>query len=658
MLAAGGVGATEAGSPREIGGAGAKAQPPEVISRGEPATDSLADLSLEDLVNVKVTSVSKQEEKLNDAAAAIFVLSNGDIRRSGATTVPDALRLVPGLQVAAVDSRSAAVSARGFNLQFGSKLLVMIDGRVVYSPLFSGVYWDAQQVMLDDVDRIEVIRGPGATVWGANAVNGVINILSKSARETQGGLIYGGGGDVHLALGGARYGDKISEDTYYRVYGIYQLNDNYRQMNGPSANDGWDLGKGGFRVDHYTPNDGQLTWQGDAYAGNLADHAGDLNGCNTLGRWTQRISDRSSYEVQAFLDHTFRDDTLAEISLDTADLTFQHTFGLGERNDVIWGLGYRFTNTRLEKTNTPAVTFLEKDIALNLFSAFIQDEFQIIPDQLTFTLGTKVEHNDFTGIEIQPSARLMFKPTENQTVWAAVSRAVRTPSQVEGREFGSLALGTPVVGPDGGLYTPTLFGNPDIKSEVLWAYELGYRIQPTHRISVDVAAFYNDYSRLVGYQPTSFIPGAPAGTLVLDQVNTLRGETYGGEAVVTVAATDAWRLSASYSLLMMHLQGEPASDVESFELNAPTHQVVLRSSYDFTRHTSLDAQLRYVDNVQAVAAYVTADVRLAYRPTANLEFSLVGQNLLDDRHPEQVSTIGLPTTEVPRGFYGKVTWQF
>ena len=628
---------------------------------GPTATNLVADLPLEDLVNVKVTSVSKKEEKLNDAAAAIFVLSNEDLRRSGATTVADALRLVPGMQVGAIDSGNWAVSARGFNSQFANKLLVMIDGRTVYSPFFSGTYWDVQQVFLEDVDRIEVIRGPGATVWGANAVNGVVNILSKSARETHGGLLYGGGGDVHRALGGARYGGKINENTYYRIYGTYQLNDDFRQANGQSANDGWDIVKGGFRLDHYTHNDGQLTWQGDVYTGNLADRTGDMLGFNTLGRWTQRISDRSSYEVQAYFDHTFRDDALARVSLDTADLTFQHTFGLGERNDVIWGLGYRFISSRLEKANTPALTIFDDNIPLNLFSAFVQDEFKIIPDKLTFTLGTKIEHNDFTGVEVQPSARLVFKPAENQTVWAAVSRAVRTPSITEGKEFGAFATGAPIVGPGGGLYVPTAVSNPGVESEVLWAYELGYRIQPHQRVSVDVTAFYNDYDRLMSRQPSGFIPGVPVGIMTVAPGNTIGGESYGGEAVLTVAATDSWRLSAGYSLLLMQMRGELAVDAATLERNAPTHQVVLRSSYDFTRHVSLDAQLRYVDNVNAVAAYVTTDVRLSWRPTANLELSLVGQNLLDDRHPEQASAfraLGVPTMEVPRGFYGKITWRF
>ncbi len=235
---------------------------------------------------------------------------------------------------------------------------------------------------------------------------------------------------------------------------------------------------------------------------------------------------------------------------------------------------------------------------------------------------------------------------------------MRTPSEAEGKDLISIVRGAPIVGPGGGLYVPTFFGNTQLESEVLWAYELGYRIQPTHRVSVDVAAFYNDYNDLATSQPTGFIPGAPVGTMIVQSLNTLHGESYGGEAVLALAATDFWRLSASYSLLMLHVHGEPASGAESLELNAPTHQVVLRSSYDFTRHASLDAQLRYVDNVQAVPAYVTADVRLSWRPTANLELSLVGQNLLDDRHPEQASQLGVPTVEVPRGFYGRITWRF
>jgi iron complex outermembrane receptor protein len=627
------------------------------VNAESTAPNSVADLSLEDLANVKVTSVSKKEEKLNDAAAAVYVINNEDIKRAGATTIAEALRAVPGLQVASIDSSNWAISARGFNSQFANKLLVMIDGRTVYSPIFSGVYWDVQQMLLDDVERIEVIRGPGATVWGANAVNGVINILSKSAKDTQGSLIYGGGGDVHLAMGGARYGGKIGEDTYYRFYGVYQLNDDFRRANGSAGDDSWDLEKFGFRVDHYTKNEGHLTWQADAQGGTLMDTTGHTFGFNTLGRWTQQISDRSNYEIQAFYDHTYRNDFLAQVYLDTADITFQHSIGLGERNDIIWGVGYRYTDTTIGRVNSPAVSILDHNVPLNLASMFIQDEFKIIPDKLMFTFGTKIEHNDFTGVEVQPSARLSFKPTENQTLWSAVSRAVRTPSESEGKEFFTFISGFPVAGP-GGAYLPTVFGNPSVKSEDLIAYELGYRVQPNHRVSFDLAGFYNNYSHIVSQPSPVFIPGSPFGIMALKAENSLAGESYGGELALTVAATDSWRISASYSLLMLAMHGNTTSDAESLEMNAPTHQVVLRSSHDFTKSVSLDAQLRYVDNVRAIPGYVTADFRLAYRPTQNLEFSIVGQNLLDNQHPEQASQLGAPTFEVPRGFYGRVTWKF
>lgn len=618
----------------------------------------LADLSIEELMDESITSVAKKEQRLGDTAAAVSVLSSDELRRSGVTTVVDALRLVPGMQIASIDSSGWAVSARGFNSQFANKLLAMIDGRTIYSPLFSGVYWDSQQVMLNDVDRIEVIRGPGATVWGANAVNGVINVVSKSARSTQGGVVYGGGGEAPLALGGARYGGRISDDTYYRVYGTYQLNDHFRYATGGSANDRWDIRQGGYRVDHYSGNDSQLTWQGDAYAGHLADYTGEMHGFNTIGRWSRRISERSDVEVQAFFDRASRDDLLSESLLDTADLALQHTFGVGEHNDVIWGLGYRFTRSRLKESNSPLLQIVDGDIPLRLFSGFVQDEIKLVPDRLIFTLGTKIEHNDFTGFEVQPSARLVFKPAQSHSLWAAVSRAVRTPSEAEGKTFIGYTVGAPIVGPGGALYVPTLAGNTQAESEVLYAYELGYRGQPFDRFSMDVAAFRNVYRSLLAYQPTGFVPGMPVGTMSVQAKNTLSGESYGGEVTLTATPADRWRLSASYSLLILRVHGEPASEAMPLEANAPTHQVVLRSSNDLTPNASVDVQLRYVDEVQAVPAYVAADIRLSYRPTDRLELTVVGQNLLDDQHAEQANVLGLPTVEVPRGFYARITQRF
>ena len=625
------------------------------------ARQSLADMSLEQLMNETVTSVSKREQKLGDAPAAISVLSNEDLRRSGVTSIAEALRMAPGMSVGAVNSSQWAISARGFNGVYANKLLVMVDGRAVYTPLFAGVYWDLQQTMLEDIDRLEVIRGPGATVWGANAVNGVINVVTLSAKDTQGSMIYGGGGNVHQALGGGRYGGKIGEDTYYRVFGSYQLNDDYPLSNGQPANDAWQGWQGGFRLDHYVESDTHLTWQSDVTFSDLDDHVSDAYNVNTLGRWTRELSDRSSVEAQAYYDRTYRNEAMrARSTTDTIDLTMQHTFGLGERNDLIWGMGYRFIGNEIEQTS-PLAALRNGDFDLHLFSAFLQDEFKVVPDKFTVTLGTKVEHNDFTGFEIQPSLRAVFKPTEHHTLWAAVSRAVRTPSEIEGSDVGAIIVGAPFepFGPGNGFYYPTLVGNAEPDAEVLWAYELGYRLQPADFMNVEVNAFYNDYSRIITYgEFGQFIPGAPVGTAEIPFMNLQSGETYGGEASVTVAATGTWRLTASYSLLVANIQGSPLTDPEGPERSSPRNQVALRSALDFTKRSSLDVQCRYVDSIRSVPSYITADIRISYRPTEKLELSIVGQNLLDDQHLEHGTELLSVTAEVPRGIYGKITLRF
>ncbi|HEY8933204.1 MAG TPA: TonB-dependent receptor, partial [Rariglobus sp.] len=517
-------------------------------------TRSFADLSLEELMNETVTSVSKKEQPLFDSATAISVLTNDDLRRSGATTIPDALRLVPGMDVGAVNSREFAVSARGFNSVFANKLLVLMDGRPVYTGLFGGVYWDLQQTPMEDVDRVEVIKGPGATVWGANAVNGVINVVTRSARDTQGGMIYGGGGDVHEEMGGVRYGGRLGENTYYRVFASYQSNDDYPLANGQSAGDSW-LGRtAGFRIDHYPDPDAHLTWQAD-----ITDVRSDISDgydVNTLGRWTRQLSDRSSIEVQAYYDRLYRDESARSAPLsDTFDLTAQHTFGAGDRHAVIWGGGYRFSDYQIGQT-TPAITVRDGDFHLHLFSVFAQDEFKLVPDRLTLTTGIKIEHNDYTGFELQPGVRMVFKPAKNQTLWAAVSRAVRTPTALEGRDTFAIVTGPPVPGPGGGSYLPAIVGESDIQREVLWAYEMGYRFVPTSQVNVDLAVFYNDYSNLITFGETSrFVPGAPLGTLEIPWENSLSGHTYGGEAAVTVAPMKTWRLIAGYSLMFQQIHG-------------------------------------------------------------------------------------------------------
>jgi iron complex outermembrane receptor protein len=625
---------------------------------------ALGNLSLEELMDelVTVTSVSKRLQMLNDTATAVTVFSHSEIRRSGVTTVADALRLVPGMNVGSVNSSQWSVSSRGFAGLYANKLLVLVDGRAVYTPLFSGVFWDTEQLLLEDVDRIEIIRGPGATVWGANAVNGVVNVVTRSARDTQGALLYGSAGDVEEVGTGVRYGGRLAEHTYYRVIMSQQSRDDFRLGNGEPAQDGWRSQHGALRLDHHPDDDTQMTWLGGLTQVRTDDHRLDAYNVNTLGRVQRKFENETSFEVQAYYDRAARDDDLrANFAIDTFDLTAQHTFSLTERNEVIWGAGYRHVGVEAAQT-TPAIEVRARNFYTQTVNVFAQNEFEAIPDKLDLTAGVKVEHNDYTGVEIQPSLRAAFKPTDRQTLWAAVSRAVRTPSIVEGMDSAALATGGPFVGPGGLPYVPRRVGNTDLASEVLWAYELGYRIQPTRRVSVDAAVFYNDYSDLISFAQTPrFVPpapGSPVGTAEYPYENMLSGHSYGGELAVTVSPSVSWRLTASYSLLIADIRGPAGAGPEAIERSAPRNQVMLRSSHDLTAKLGLDVQFRYADALPTVPAYITADVRIAYQVTDRLEAALVGQNLLQDQHLEQGTTLFLPTTEVLRGFYGKLTWRF
>ncbi len=632
----------------------------------EPTTGVLAlgDLSLEELMDelITVTSVSKRLQNLNDTATAVTVLSHAEIRRSGVTTVADALRWVPGMNVGSVNSNQWSISARGFAGLYANKLLVLVDGRAVYTPMFSGVLWDAEQLLLEDVDRIEIIRGPGATVWGANAVNGVVNVVTRSARDTQGGLVYGSVGNVEENGGGARYGGRLAEHTYYRVVVNHQSRDDFRLANGQPAQDGWRSQHGAFRLDHHPDDDTQMIWLGGLTQVRTNDHRLDAYNVNTLGRVQRKMENETSFEVQAYYDRaTRKDDLRANVDIDTFDFTAQHTFPLTERNEVIWGAGYRHVAVEAAQTN-PAIEVRARNFYTQTVNVFAQNEYEAIPDKLDLTAGVKIEHNDYTGVEIQPSLRAAFKPTDRQTLWAAVSRAVRTPSIIEGMDSAALATGGPFAGPGGLQYVPRRVGNTDLASEVLWAYELGYRIQPTRRVNVDIAVFYNDYTDLISFAQTprfvSPAPGSPVGTAEYPYENMLSGHSYGGELAVTVSPSVWWRLTASYSLLIADIRGPAGAGPEAIERSAPRNQVVLRSSHDLTAKLGLDVQFRYADSLPSVPAYITADVRIAYQATDRLEFSLVGQNLLQDQHLEQGTTLFLPTTEVPRGIYGKLMWRF
>lgn len=634
---------------------------PVVVVGQEPKShpSPYSDLSLEELMNVSVTSVSRKEQRLSDAASAVSVLSNDELRRSGATSVAEALRLVPGMSVGVINSSQWAISSRGFNSLYANKLLVMVDGRAVYSPSFSGVYWDLLQSPLEDLDRIEVIRGPGATIWGANAVNGVINVVSRSARETQGGLIYGGGGSIHQVMGGGRYGGTIGEDTYYRVFGSYQLNSDYPLSTGRDAHDGWQGAQGGFRLDRYLEAGSHLTWQADATVSDLDDHDSSGYGMNTLGRWTRALSERSTLEVQSYFDRYRRNELTRALSvLNTADITAQHTLELSDRHSLISGMGYRFVDASYAST-TPLLEIREANTQLQVFNAFVQDEFQLLPDRLTLTAGTKLEHNDYTGFEVQPSVRLLFKPDASQSVWLAASRATRTPSVLEGGNSLAVMYGSPFIGPGGFSYVPTLVGNSQVQSEILWAYELGYRLQISKSLSLDSALFFNRYSQIIAIgDAMNFVAGAPVGLAEIPWANSVSGKTYGGEVAVTWAPRDDLRLIGSYSLLLADLQGPAASSPATLERSAPKHRAILRAAYDLDSRLTFDAQVRFEDSLESVPSYLTADVRVAYRISDRLEVSLVGQNLLENRHPEQPPAAFAITSEAPRAVYGKVTWRF
>lgn len=622
-------------------------------------TRNFADLSIEELMNESVTSVSKRAQKVGDAAAAITVLTHDDLHRSGAASIAESLRLVPGMDVAVGSASDWAISARGFNGVFSNKLLMLVDGRAVYSPLFSGVFWDLQQSMLEDVDRIEVIRGPGATIWGSNAVNGVINVVSRSASETQGGYLYGGGGEVHRAFAGARYGGKLGAKTYYRLFGSYQSNDNYPLATGRPAGDAWQARHGGFRIDSYPSEDTHLTWQADTTATRLDDGISDSSNVNTLVRWTRQLSDGAAVEVQAYYDRTARFRPYQfQIESETFDLTTQHSFGLGPRHDFTWGLGARFNVNHIAAAN-PGNTVRNRRASLPLSSAFVQDEFKVVPDKLTLTPGLKLEHNSYTGWELQPGLRAVLKPTERQTLWAAASRAVRTPNAFEGTDMTAIAIGAPFPGPGGGFFLPTLVGNTQLRSEVLHAYELGYRIQPASRVSLDFSAFHNTYRGLVAFGGiNNFVPGTPFGTAEIPAMNLLDGRLSGGEVVVTVNPREGWRISGSYAVLRARVDLPPVPNPAASARSAPRNQAALRVAYDFSRQLGGEVHLRYVDTIQSVPAYLTADVQFSFHFNERLTLSLAGRNLFDPRHPEQSPQVSVLTSEAPRHFHGKLQWHF
>jgi iron complex outermembrane recepter protein len=648
-----------------------------LASQGRAAEDSdrprrdLSQSSLEELMNIEVSSVSRRQQRLSETAAAVFVITAEDIRRSGATSIPEALRLAPGVDVARIDASKWAISARGFNGRFANKLLVLIDGRSVYTNLYSGVYWDQNDVMIEDVERIEVIRGPGATMWGANAVNGVINVITKKARDTQGALLAVGTATDGPGEAAARYGGSLGTKAYYRLFTKGFKDGPMLTASGAAAYDAWHQARGGGRLDWEVNSRDTLAFHGDGYSGaseqllamDFPVVTGNLLERNTalvtggygLARWTRRLSDRSELALQTYFSQEERNELLGFGRFRTVDFDFQHRFSPLHRHDVTWGLGYRRMSDEITVAGKGAY-FDPSARADNLWSAFVEDGISLVEDRLVFTLGSKFQHNAYTGFEIQPSARLLWTLNPRHSVWTAVSRAVRTPSRKDADvrlDFAyPVAPGYSVVG--------QMMGSHDFLSETETAMEAGYRTQIGSRLAFDIVGFHSRYGGLEGLKiGTAFFDSAGRLTLPISFCNRSGATVNGIEPAVTWTVLPDWKVTASHSWADYRFPlGGSAYTLSFSDDNSPTHQFKIRSSANLTRRLSLDLMLYRIGNLAGinVPSYHQFDARLGFRLTRELELSVGGRNLLSDRHLEFAAEDHVRANMVRRAAWLGLVW--
>jgi len=606
----------------------------------------LQQLSIEQLSQIQVTSVAKRKEKLSDAPAAIYVITHDDIMRSGFTTIPDMLRLAPNLEVAQLSSTTYAISARGFNVGFNAslsnKLLILIDGRSVYTPLFGGVYWDMQAMPPEDIERIEVISGPGAALWGANAVNGVVNIITRNSSDTQGGLLTVGAGNYQL-YDAVQYGGRLGPNLTYRVHGEFTHFNAYPQPGGGSAGDAWFKPQGGFRLD-WTPPGQSLSVQGDIFDA-TEKPADTIRGGDAMVTWRRELSEDSSLQVLAYYDNAQRwTNNYGGFSVETYDVEAQHSFKVSGWNNIVWGAGERVINYRIVTPNAPSgLRFVPMSATLNLANVFAQDTISLSP-KLKLTLGLKLEDEPYAGVQPMPNVRLGWNPTDKVLFWAAVSRAVRSPTPVD-QTIQELVGGRDI-----------LNGSSNFQPERLTSFEIGSRVQVSPRASFSVSLYYNLYNDLRS------INNAPPGSGVLLQFgNQIAATTFGVEAWGSYQLTDWWRLSAG--LTAQHedfrfQQGSLEATGLIWVANDPPHQASLHSSMSLGHGVTLDGFLREVGELPHpdVPGYVELDARIGWRVNERLSLSLSGFNLLHAHHLEFIEPG--QSTAIPRLVFAQAQIRF
>jgi iron complex outermembrane receptor protein len=623
-------------------------------------------MSLEELMNVEVTTAGKKAQQLSQVPAAVSVITSEDIRRSTATTLPELLQTVPGVFATQITASAASVSIRGNSERFSNKMLVLIDGRSVYTPFFSGVFWEIQNLMLEDIDRIEVIRGPGGSLWGANAVTGVINIITRSAKDTQGTLISGGYGTDESGVA-ARYGFKPTDDVSVRFFthgdshddGFFEAGD---------AHDDWRRTRGGLRLDWDISDTDTLTIQAEAYeatiganefipapgaAGAGAKMVSDsmFRGGFVMARFERKFNNDSDAALQFYWDNSDVDMLVVGYQRDTYDLDFQHRFQLTDRQEVVWGLNYR----GIKDCITPGAVVSSTDPGryVSLMSGFVQDEIQLIEDELKLTIGTKIEHNTYTDTEVQPTARLLWNASDRHTFWTAYTRALRTPSRVENDMLLNLD-GHPLAASG----FARLAGDEGVDSEIVDAFEIGWRLQASDRLSVDLTVYYHDYGEMRTFEDF--------GTGDLTSGNTMEGETYGAELEAVWNANDDWRFYATYAYSDSHFRlmsgsadwGGSVNDEDQF----PHHTASIRAAWQATDSVQVDAVMRYVDNFvgEDLDRFIDMDLRIGWQISDGLELALSGRNLFDTHRPGNSGEgiIQSDVTAVRRSVLLEFTWEF